>query len=144
MTARDQISDRIKGLDAGADDYVVKPFDLNELLARLQAVLRRYAGNPNPMIRLGRFEIDRTGHRVLHDGKDAQLTAKEWALLEKLVVRPGVIVHKEQLDEALYSFDDEVGSNTLEVYVSRLRKKLGKEAIETKRGLGYRFIAGDA
>jgi len=142
MTARDQISDRIRGLEAGADDYVVKPFDLNELVARLQAVLRRYGGNPNPVLRIGRFEIDRTGYRVLIEGTDAQLTAKEWAVFEKLMTKPGGLVSKEQLEGALYSFNDEVGSNTLEVYVSRLRKKLGKEAIETVRGLGYRLVAG--
>jgi two-component system OmpR family response regulator len=143
MTARDQISERIKGLEIGADDYLVKPFDLNEMLARLNAVLRRYAGNPNPTLSLGRFEIERSGHRVMIDGKDAALTAKEWAVLEKLTVKPGAIVSKEQLEEALYSFDDEVGSNTLEVYISRIRKKLGREAIETVRGLGYRF-AGES
>jgi two-component system OmpR family response regulator len=143
MTARDQISDRIKGLELGADDYLVKPFDLNEMLARLNAVLRRYAGNPNPTIKLGRFEIDRSGHRVLVDGKDVALTAKEWGVLEKLTVKPGAIVSKEQLEETLYSFDDEIGSNTLEVYISRVRKKLGKDALETIRGLGYRFTGAE-
>lgn len=143
MTARDQISDRIRGLEAGADDYLVKPFDLNEMVARLHAVLRRYGGNPNPLLKLGIFEIDRIGHRILVDGKDSQLTAKEWALVDKLVAKPKAIVRKEQLEEALYGFDDEVSSNTLEVYVSRIRKKLGKEAIETVRGLGYRFSGGD-
>lgn len=142
MTARDQITDRIKGLEAGADDYIVKPFDLNEMVARLHAVLRRYGGNPNPMVKFGKFEIDLTGHRILMDGQDAQLTAKEWALLDKLVAKPNAIVTKEQLEEALYGFDDEVASNTLEVYISRIRKKLGKDTIQTVRGLGYRF-AGD-
>lgn len=143
MTARDRISDRIRGLEAGADDYVVKPFDLNEMVARLQAVLRRYSGNPNPVLRIGRFEIDQTGYRLLIDGKDIQLTAKEWAVLAKLVAKVGALVSKEQLEEALYNFNDEVGSNTLEVYVSRLRKKLGKETIETVRGMGYRWVAGE-
>ncbi|MDD2741128.1 MAG: response regulator [Rhodocyclaceae bacterium] len=143
MTARDRISDRIRGLEAGADDYVVKPFDLNEMVARLQAVLRRYSGNPNPVLRIGRFEIDQTGYRLLIDGKEIQLTAKEWAVLAKLVAKVGALVSKEQLEEALYNFNDEVGSNTLEVYVSRLRKKLGKETIETVRGMGYRWVAGE-
>lgn len=143
MTARDRISDRIKGLESGADDYVVKPIDLNELVARLHAVLRRYGGNPNPLVKLGKFEIDQNGHRILLDGKDVQLTGKEWSLVEKLVAKPNAIVSKEKLEEALYGFDDEIASNTLEVYVSRIRKKLGKETIETVRGLGYRFVAGN-
>lgn len=142
MTARDQISDRIRGLDAGADDYLVKPFDLNELIARLRAVLRRYGGNPNPVLKFGKIFIDRIGHRVLIDEQDVQLTSKEWIVLEKLVAHPGMIVSKTQLEEAVYSFGDEIGSNTLEVYISRLRKKLGKNSIETARGLGYRFVAG--
>jgi len=143
MTARDQISDRIRGLDAGADDYLVKPFDLNELVARLRAVLRRYGGNPNPVVKLGRISIDRIGQRALIDGLDAQLTSKEWIVLEKLVAHPGLIVSKKQLEQTVYSFGDEIGSNTLEVYISRLRKKLGKDSIETVRGLGYRFVVDD-
>jgi two-component system, OmpR family, response regulator len=139
MTARDQISDRVRGLESGADDYLVKPFDLSELVARLQAVLRRYGGNPNPMIKLGPFEIDLNGHRVFVAGIDAQLTAKEWALFEKLIATPNSIVSKEQLESALYGFDDEISSNTLEVYISRIRKKLSKDVIQTVRGLGYRF-----
>jgi two-component system OmpR family response regulator len=142
MTARDRISDRIRGLEAGADDYLVKPFDLNEMIARLQAVARRYAGNPAPTVRLGQLEIDRSGHRVFVAGADAGLTAKEWAVFEKLSGKPGAILSKRQLEEALYSFDDQIESNTVEVYVSRLRKKLGKDTIETARGLGYRFISG--
>lgn len=142
MTARDQISDRIRGLEAGADDYLVKPFDLNELFARLQAVMRRYSGNPNPLLHIGRLSIDLNGHRVQLDNQDVSLTSKEWAVLAKLIVQPGSVVSKAQLEEALYSFNDEIGSNTLEVYVSRLRKKLGKDSIETLRGIGYRFVAG--
>ncbi|WP_306602920.1 response regulator transcription factor [Azonexus sp.] len=140
MTARDQISDRIKGLESGADDYLVKPFDLNELVARLHAVLRRYEGNPSPVLKIGKFEIDQNQHRILSNGEDLQLTAKEWALIIKLIAKPNAVVRKEQLEEALYNFDDEIVSNTLEVYVSRLRKKLGKNSIETIRGLGYRFV----
>ena len=139
MTARDQISDRIRGLESGADDYLIKPFDLNEMIARIHAVLRRYEGQPSPSVLLGRFEVDKKNHRVLIKGEDAELTAKEWAVLEKLIARPGSIISKENLEESLYSFDDEVGSNTIEVYISRIRKKLGRETIGTIRGMGYIF-----
>ncbi len=138
-TARDQISDRIAGLDAGADDYLVKPFDLDELLARLHAVLRRYAGNPSPVTRIGRFEINRFAHWLRADNQLIELTAKEWAVIDKLAAHPDSIVTREAPETTLYSFDDEVGSNTIEVHVSRIRKKIGKDAIETVRGLGYRF-----
>lgn len=139
MTARDQIRDRIKGLEAGADDYLVKPFDLDEMVARVYAVTRRYEGNPNPLLQVGDCQIDKTGHRVLLKGGEVRLTAKEWALVEKLVSKPSAIVSKEQLEQSLYCFDDEIGSNIVEVYVSRIRGKLGKACIETVRGLGYRF-----
>lgn len=144
MTARDQIRDRIKGLEMGADDYLVKPFDLDEMVARIQAVVRRYEGSSQPLQALGRLQIDRTRRRVLADGEEVQLTAKEWALLEKLATQPGAICSKEQLEQAIYSFDDDTGSNTLEVFVSRIRKKLGKDCIETVRGLGYRLHVGNS
>lgn len=139
VTARDQISDRIAGLHAGADDYVVKPFDLNELLARLHAVIRRYAGNPNPVVRIGKYEINRSARCLRIDGELVDLTAKEWAVVEKLLARHGNIVTRDALEAALYNFDAEIGSNTVEVYISRIRKKIGKDAIDTVRGLGYRF-----
>lgn len=142
MTARDQIRDRVKGLEAGADDYLVKPFNLDEMIARLHAVTRRYTSDPNPVLELGRYGIDRVGHRVLVNGSEIRLTSKEWALVEKLVSNPSSIFSKEQLMQSLYSFDDVVGSNTVEVYVNRIRAKLGKESIETVRGLGYRFKGG--
>lgn len=140
MTARDQISDRIAGLQAGADDYVIKPFDAQELLARLGAVLRRSRGAANSWLQVGTLALDLQGHRARVDKEDIELTSKEWAVLEKLASRPGQIVNKSTLDQALYSFDDEVGSNTLEVYISRIRKKIGKQRIETVRGLGYRLV----
>ncbi len=139
VTARDQISDRIAGLEAGADDYIVKPFDLDELVARLHAVIRRSEGNASPVLHYGKYEINRFAHWMRIDGKLANLTAKEWVVISKLVARPNSIVTRESLEIALYSFDDDIGSNTVEVYVSRIRKKIGKDAIETVRGLGYRF-----
>ncbi|WP_206454335.1 response regulator transcription factor [Aurantimonas marina] len=141
LTALDQISDRIEGLNAGADDYMVKPFDLSELSARLNAVARRYSGNPNPLITLGDLEIDLAARTVRRGGRAVPLTAREWVLFEALVQRPGQILSKAQLEERLYSFETEIESNTIEVHVSRLRKKLGRDWIETVRGFGYRLGA---
>lgn len=142
LTALDQVSDRIDGLNAGADDYLVKPFDLAELSARIGSVARRYAGNPNPIISLGPLEVDLAARTVRRDGKPVSLTAREWALFEAFLARPGQLLSKPALEERLYSFDDEVESNTVEVHVSRLRKKLGAGVIETERGLGYRLGRG--
>ncbi len=139
LTARDQISDRIEGLNAGADDYLVKPFDLNELSARVMAVARRYAGNPNPLITLGDVEIDKAARRVRRDGKVVDLTKREWAILDLLTQRATAVVSKDQIEEALYDFGSEIESNTVEVHISRLRKKLGRDAIHTLRGVGYRL-----
>lgn len=139
LTALDQISDRIEGLNAGADDYMVKPFDLSELSARLNAVARRYSGNPNPLITRGDLEIDLAARSVRRMGRPVPLTAREWVLLEAFLQRPEQLLSKAQLEERLYSFDTEIESNTIEVHVSRLRKKLGRDTIETVRGLGYRL-----
>lgn len=139
LTAKDQISDRIDGLNAGADDYLVKPFDLSELSARIAAVGRRYAGNPNPKATIGDLEIDRADRSILKGGKSVDLTAKEWELMEALIQRPGAILSKAKLEDRLYGFGDEVESNTIEVHISRLRKKLGSDLIETVRGVGYRL-----
>jgi DNA-binding response OmpR family regulator len=139
LTARDQISDRIEGLNAGADDYLVKPFDLSELTARIGAVARRYSGNPNPLVRLGELEIDLADHLIRREGRSVDLTAREWALFEALLQRPGVLLSKFQLEDHLYAFGAEIESNTIEVYISRLRKKLGHGMIETVRGMGYRL-----
>jgi two-component system OmpR family response regulator len=141
LTAMDQISWRIDGLNAGADDYLVKPFDLSELSARLAAVARRYSGNPNPIIVLGGIEIDLAHRLVTKDGAPADLTSREWAVLERLLRHPGAVVSKGQLEDTLYEFGAEVESNAVEVYVSRLRRKLGQQLITTVRGLGYR-VAG--
>ena len=139
LTALDQVSDRIDGLNAGADDYLVKPFDLAELSARIGSVARRYTGNPNPIITHGTLEIDRAAKSVHRAGKPIALTAREWALFDAFLARPGQLLSKAQLEEKLYAFDSEVESNTIEVHVSRLRKKLGNDVIDTERGLGYRL-----
>ncbi|NLS20349.1 response regulator transcription factor [Rhizobium sp. P40RR-XXII] len=139
LTALDQVSDRISGLNAGADDYMVKPFDLDELSARIGSVARRYTGNPNPIVVLGPLEVDLARRSVRLNGKPVVLTAREWVLFEAFVQRPGQLLSKTQLEERLYSFDQEVESNAIEVHVSRLRKKLGARVIETERGLGYRL-----
>lgn len=141
LTALDQVSDRIEGLNAGADDYLVKPFDLAELSARIGSVARRYGGNPNPIVSLAGLEIDRAARSVRRNGKPVPLTAREWALFDAFLARPGQLLSKSQLEEKLYAFDSEVESNTIEVHVSRLRKKLGSDIIETERGLGYRLGA---
>lgn len=141
LTAQDQISDRIAGLNAGADDYLVKPFDLFELSARVAAVARRYSGNPNPQIKIGELKLDMSARTVLRAGATVDLTAREWALFEAFVQRPGALLSKSQLEERLYAFGAEIESNTIEVYISRLRKKLGRDFIETVRGMGYRLIS---
>ncbi|MBB6483695.1 response regulator transcription factor [Rhizobium lusitanum] len=137
LTARDQISDRIEGLNSGADDYLVKPFNLGELTARILAVARRYTGSPQPTIRFADLEIDQPQRLVRLEGKNIILTGREWAVLDLLVARPGAIVSKDKIEEALYAFGSEIESNTVEVYVSRLRKKIGRDRIRTARGVGY-------
>lgn len=139
LTALDQISERIAGLNAGADDYLVKPFDLFELTARIGAVARRYGGSPNPLVRLGDLTIDTAARSVQRSGRNVTLTAREWSVFEAFLQRPRALLSKAQLEERLYSFNSEVESNTIEVYIGRLRKKLGRELIETVRGMGYRL-----
>jgi two-component system, OmpR family, response regulator len=139
LTARDQVSDRIAGLKAGADDYLVKPFDLDELLARIGAVARRSAGLPSPVVHLGTVALDLASHVASREGRAISLTAREWAVLEVLLQRPQALVPKGQIEERLYALGAEVESNTIEVYVARLRKKLGHGVIATERGLGYRL-----
>ncbi|MBD3764447.1 MAG: response regulator transcription factor [Rhodobacterales bacterium] len=139
LTALDQVSDRIEGLNAGADDYMVKPFDLAELSARIGSVARRYSGNPNPIITHGALDIDLAARSIHRDGRPVPLTAREWALFEAFLARPGQLLSKAHLEDKLYAFGAEIESNTIEVHVSRLRKKLGPTVIETERGLGYRL-----
>lgn len=139
LTALDQVSERIEGLNAGADDYLVKPFDLAELSARVGSVARRYSGNPNPVVIHGPLQIDLAARSIRRDGRLVPLTAREWALFEAFLSRPGQLLSKAQLEDKLYAFDSEVESNTIEVHVSHLRKKLGAGIIATERGLGYRL-----
>ncbi len=139
LTAMDQLTTRIDGLNAGADDYLVKPFDLGELIARVSAVSRRYGGNPNPLVTIGALTIDKARRTATVDGASLDLTAREWAILEKLAQHPGVVVSKSQLEDTLFAFGAEVESNAVEVYVSRLRKKIGYPLIQTSRGLGYKL-----
>ena len=141
LTAHDRITERIEGLNAGADDYIVKPFDLAELSARIAAVGRRYAGNPNPLVTLGGLQIDLAAHAIVGPAGQIDLSQREWVIFEALLQRPGQIISKSQIEDRLSSFDAEVESNTIEVYVSRLRKKLGKDVVQTIRGLGYRLGA---
>lgn len=137
LTARDRLSDRIRGLDAGADDYVLKPYDLDELLARIRALLRRSAGRAEPVFEHGGVSVNPQTREVLADGKPINLSAREWAVLEALIARPGIVLSRQQLEEKLYSWKDEVNSNAVEVYIHGLRKKLGAELIQNVRGLGY-------
>ena len=143
VTARDQVTDRIRGLDAGADDYIIKPYDPGELLARLRAVERRRSASNTPVLQLGSLQIDLARDTVRKDGRPVSLTQKEWALLRVMASRPDRIHTRELLQDALYGWDDEADSNTLEVFISRLRRKLGRSHIVTLRGLGYRLSPSD-
>ncbi len=136
-TAQDQVAVRIEGLNSGADDYLVKPFDLGELTARLSAVARRYAGTPVPTTTIGGAEIDFGRKSATMDGKPVTLTAREWAVLERLLRHRGAIVTRAEIEDSLYAFGAEIESNAVEVYISRLRKKLGRDFVSTARGLGY-------
>ena len=137
VTARDAIADRVKGLDAGADDYLVKPFDLDELGARMRALIRRHAGRGESLVRHGELTLDPVGHQVTLAGNPVSLSAREFALLEALMARPGAVLSKSQLEEKIYGWGEEIGSNTVEVYIHSLRKKLGATAIKNVRGVGW-------
>ena len=137
LTARDAVADRVAGLNAGADDYVIKPFDLEELTARIHALLRRHAGRADPAIQYGALRLDPVTHAVELDGRPVSLSAREFALLQAFLDRPGVVMSVPQLEEKMYGWQDEVGSNTVEVYIHALRKKLGSDVIRNVRGVGY-------
>ncbi|WP_299065880.1 response regulator transcription factor [Accumulibacter sp.] len=137
ITARDAIADRIRGLDAGADDYLVKPFDLDELSARMRAVQRRHAGRAEPVIENGPLRMNPATHEVTLDGTPVTLSAREFALLQALLEQPGVPLSRARLEEKLYGWGDEIESNAVEVYIHSLRRKLGAEQIKNIRGVGY-------
>lgn len=139
LTSMDRIGDRIDGLDAGADDYLVKPFDLAELSARIRAVARRHAGGSSPVRSFGALTVDFAARRMARNGAPVALSAREWALFEALAARPGVVLSRTQLEERLYPFGEEVDGNAIEAQVSRLRRKLGRDVVETLRGVGYRL-----
>lgn len=137
LTARDAIADRVAGLDAGADDYLVKPFDLDELSARMRALERRSAGQATPVLAHGDLELDPAARRVTRAGEPVSLSAREFAVLHALLQRPGVPLSRAQLEEKLYGWGEEVESNAIEVHIHALRRKLGAECIRTVRGVGY-------
>jgi two-component system OmpR family response regulator len=137
LTARDAVVDKVKGLNTGADDYLTKPFDLAELLARVRALVRRSAGKPSPLVRVGDLEIDTAARTIKKGGKGVELTPKEYALAELLVLRRGELVTRTMIYEHIYDDGDDSLSNVVDVYVSNLRRKLGKEFVETRRGEGY-------
>jgi len=137
ITARDAVSDRVGGLDAGADDYLVKPFDLDELSARVRAVARRRSGRAESVVHVGDLEIDTAARRVRWKGSDVNLSAREYALLEALANRPGAYLTRAQLEERLYGWDEEIASNAVEVHIHALRRKLDPDLIRNVRGMGY-------
>jgi DNA-binding response OmpR family regulator len=141
VTARDAIADRIAGLNAGADDYVLKPFDLDELIARIRALLRRRAGGASPLLQCGSLTLDTEHKQVCLQGEIVKLSAREFMLLEKLMQRPGAVLSREQLENSLYGWSEEIGSNAVEVHLHNLRRKLGAKTIHNVRGVGYKVVA---
>lgn len=137
ITARDDVQSRIAGLDSGADDYLVKPFDLDELAARMRSVLRRGAGRGQPALEHAGIRLDPATHEVTRDGERIALSAREYAVLEALLLRPGMVLSRTQLEDRLYGWGGEIESNAIEVYVHALRRKLGSDTIRTLRGVGY-------
>jgi two-component system OmpR family response regulator/two-component system response regulator QseB len=137
LTARDALGERVAGLDAGADDYLVKPFELDELNARMRAVLRRHAGRGEPAIEHAGVRLDPATRQVSFDGAPVALSAREFAVLEALLARPGAILSRAQLEDRLYGWGEEIESNAVSVYIHQLRKKLGADVIRNVRGVGY-------
>ncbi|MGZ2746872.1 response regulator [Burkholderia stagnalis] len=139
ITARDGLSDRIAGLDSGADDYLVKPFALEELLARIRAVNRRHAGRAQTLLAIGPLRLDPVKHLVWLGDDEVALSPKEFVLLHELMREPGAVISREQFEERLYSWGEEIESNAVQVHIHNLRKKLGHDTIRTVRGVGYRI-----
>lgn len=137
LTARDAVDDRVRGFDTGADDYVVKPVDLDELAARLRAHVRRSRGEPAPILEVGDLRVDPAARTVVYNGKAIELKAREFNLLQELMLNAGRVLSREQLEGRLYAWGDEVESNTVEVHIHHLRRKLAPEVIRTVRGVGY-------
>ena len=137
LTARDAVADRVKGLDAGADDYLVKPFDLDELNSRIRALIRRQGGRSAPLIEHGELTVNPVTHEVQLRGVPVTLSSREYALLDALLERPGIPLSRSQLEESIYGWGEEVESNTVEVYIHSLRRKLGQGLIVNVRGVGY-------
>lgn len=143
LTARDAVLDRIKGLDSGADDYVVKPTDLDELAARLRALVRRSKGQPAPLLCVGSLALDPAARTVSRDGQAIDLQPREFALLQELMLNAGRVLSREQLEERMYRWGEEVESNAVEVHVHHLRRKLGTDIVKTIRGVGYVMPRGE-
>jgi len=139
ITARDSVADRIAGLDHGADDYLVKPFDLDELLARARAVIRRHGGRSSPEVTYGALTLDPVKRQVTFKGDQVELSAREFAVLEALMKEPGAVISREKLEDAVYGWGEEVGSNTIEVHLHHLRRKLEPQIIRNVRGVGYQI-----
>jgi len=143
ITARDGVADRVAGLDSGADDYLVKPFDLDELLARARAVIRRRAGRGSPELRYGALTLDPVRREVTFRGQPVALSAREFSLLEALMQAPGAVLSREKLEDAVYGWGEEVGSNSVEVHLHHLRRKLAPGLVRNVRGVGYRIARLD-
>jgi len=139
LTARDTVADRIQGLDGGADDYLIKPFDLDELAARARALIRRSKGRTTPLLEFGRLTLDPTSHQVIYKNQPVEMSPREFALLRILMENADKLVSKTRLQEALYGWDQDVESNAVEVHIHHLRKKLDANLIQTVRGVGYRL-----
>jgi DNA-binding response OmpR family regulator len=137
LTAMDTVDDRIKGLDAGADDYLVKPFDMGELAARLRALIRRASAQPEPLLQIAGVQLDPAAHRVLYQDKPVELSAREFSLLHALMINAGKVLSRAQLEEQLYAWGDEIESNAVEVHIHHLRRKLFPALVQTVRGIGY-------
>lgn len=144
ITARDAVADRVAGLDAGADDYLVKPFELDELAARIRALLRRGAGRATAIVKYGGLELDPAAHELRMHGEPVALSAREFALIEALLARPGATLSRAQLEEKLYGWNEPVDSNAVEVHIHSLRKKLGADTIRNVRGVGWRVAQAAA